>query len=144
MKKKIIFTFSLIALSLIFVSSYSFAANNIGQDAVDGIRNFVGGAENTIENAANGVISGVRNITDDTENVLSDNDNMRSMTTQDGDYTATRTTTRTATTNNNSLMGISSTMWTWIIMTILGVATIALVWYYSKQFTKNYNSHNDD
>lgn len=148
MKKKFIFTFSLIALSIIFACSYSFAANNIGQEAVDGVRNFVGGAENVIENTANGVISGVRNITGDTENTLSHNDNMGAMNNRNNnpteDYTATRTATRTATTDNNSLMGISSTMWTWIIMAILGVALIALVWYYSKQFSGNYNSHNDD
>lgn len=42
-------------------------------------------------------------------------------------YTATRTNT------NATWLGMDATMWTWLIMAILGVAIVAMIWFYAKQ-----------
>lgn len=138
MKKKTIIAM-VTALSVIFFGiSYSFAANNIGQEAVDGIRNVVGGAENVVENAASGVVNGVKDATHATENTAGNVMNSASRTisgamtsdNNNGNYTATRT---SATSNNYTLFGMNSTTWAWLIMAILGIAIVAVVWYYGKQ-----------
>ena len=58
-----------------------------------------------------------------------------------GRYTSTRTSTDIAT--DNTVLGMSSTAWTWLILGIATIAIIAVVWYYSMQFTNN-NTRNDD
>jgi len=151
MKKKLYITlFTLLAI-LTFSFSYTFAANNIA--VVDGIRNVVGGAENAMEDAGNGIVSGIRNVTsagqNTMENVTHDmgnennntrNTNMGGMTTDNNDYTATRTTTRMATdTTDGTFLGMNSTVWTWLIMAIVGIAIVALVWMYAKQNNRSYN-----
>lgn len=151
--KKTLFL-SVLFLALIFSLSftYSFAENN----PVDSIRNTVGGAENVIEDAAKGITNGVREGTNKIEDmgrntattienhmndntmaggILSNNNNM-------GGYTSERTTART-TTNDNSFLGMSASTWGWVIMAVLGVAIVALVWYYGKQFN-HISNHNDD
>ena len=57
--------------------------------------------------------------------------------TNNGDYTATRTSTTQAT-----FMGMNATAWTWLILGIAAIAIVALVWYYSMQL-RDANSHND-
>lgn len=152
MKKKLYITIITLLAILTFSISYTFAANNI--TVVDGIRNVVGGAENVMENAGNGIVSGVRNITsagqNTMENVTGDIGNgmqnagntvMGGMTTDD-DYTATRTTTRMATdTTDTTFLGMNSTVWTWLIMAIVGIAIVALVWMYAKQRENSYNEY---
>ena len=145
MKKKLYITLFTVLAILTFSFSYTFAANNIA--VVDGIRNVVGGAENVMENAGNGIVSGVRNVTSAGQNTMENatgdmgNRTMGGMTTDNNDYTATRTTTRAATTTNATFLGMSSTMWTWLIMGIVGVAIIALVWMYAKQNENSYNEY---
>lgn len=146
MKKKLYITLFILLAILTFSFSYTFAANNIA--VVDGIRNVVGGAENVMENAGNGIVSGVRNVTSAGQNTMENatgdmgNRTMGGMTTDNNDYTATRTTTRMATdTNTGTFLGMNSTMWTWLIMGIVGVAIIALVWMYAKQNENSYNEY---
>lgn len=151
MKQKIYITlFAFIAI-LSFCSSYIFATNNI--PVVDGIRNVVGGAENVMEDAGNGIVSGIRNVTSAGQNTMENvtgtmrnenqntrNTDMSGMTTDNNDYTATRTTTRMTTdTTEGTFLGMNSTMWTWLIMAIVGITIIALVWIYAKQNTHSYN-----
>ena len=133
---------------VIFGVSYSFAANNnIASDAAQGIRNIVGGAENVIENTAGGLTNGMRNgmatMDNSTENDT-DYTASGSMTTDNNNYTATRTaTTRTAATGNDTFLGMGATAWTWLVMSIVGITTIALVWYYGKERENNYNRNNN-
>lgn len=144
MKKKLYITLFTILAILTFSFSYTFAANNIA--VVDGIRNVVGGAENVMEDAGNGIVSGIRNVTSAGQNTMEnvtgnmDNKTMGSMTTDNDNYTATRTTTRMATdTTTGTFLGMSATMWTWLVMAIVGIAIIALVWMYAKQNNHSYN-----
>ena len=55
-----------------------------------------------------------------------------------GQYTASRVAT-----DDSTLMGMTSTAWTWLIIGIAAIAIIAVVWYYSMQFT-NSSNHDDD
>jgi len=147
MSKKL-FISTLIILTLLFISSLSFAAENtLLQDGVNGIRNMVGGAENVVEDAAQGLTGAVRNGTNSIENGLntatddmnnnnnSNNDNNNddnymvgtTDNNNNGNYTATRTAT---------FMGMNGNTWTWFIIGIVGIAIIALVWAYSMQDTK--------
>lgn len=50
----------------------------------------------------------------------------------ENNYNASRTSTTTGTTNN-TLLNIGATAWGWLIISILGIITVALVWYYGKQ-----------
>jgi len=151
MKKKLYITILTLLAILAFSFSYTFAANNIA--VVDGIRNVVGGAENVMEDAGNGIVSGIRNVTSAGQNTMENatgdmgngmqnagNTTVGGMTTDNDDYTATRTTTRMATdTTDGTFLGMDSTMWTWLIMAIVGIAIVALVWMYAKQNNHSYN-----
>lgn len=152
MKKKIyISIFAIIAITL-FSFSYTFANNDM--TAVDGIRNAVGGAENVVEDAGRGLVDGVRNITSNGENAMGNashdvgntmqnagNGIAGSLSNDNNNYNATRTTTRSAVSEaEGTFLGMNSTMWTWLIMAIVGIAIVALVWMYAKQ---NNNSYND-
>ena len=147
MKKKLYITILTLLAILTFSISYTFASNNM--TAVDGIRNVVGGAENVVENAGKGIVDGVRNVTSAGQNTMGNvTGGVRTQNTgnkivdgtTDG-YTATRTTTRAATgTNTGTFLGMNSTVWTWLIMAIVGIAIVALVWMYAKE---NHHSYND-
>lgn len=138
MKKKTIIAIATALSIIIFGFSYSFAANNIGEQAVEGIRNVVGGAENVMQDATSGVVNGVKDTTHAVENTTSKamNSATRSISgamtsdNNNGNYTATRT---SATSDNYTLFGMNSTTWAWLIMAILGIAIVAVVWYYGKQ-----------
>ncbi len=139
MKKKAIVSLVL-TLSVIFSFTFCFAANNGFTEATNGVRNFVGGVENTVENAAMDVSNTSKNITGDVENGMSRNDNngfMGSIDNDNGRYSATRTST------DNTILGMSSNAWTWLIVGIAAIAIIAVIWYYSMQFTRT-NTHHDD
>lgn len=137
----LIVTATILAILLFSVSS--FATNNIASNAAQGVRNVVGGAENVVENAASGITNGIRNGVSNAENTM--NKSMTSTTNNNTNYNATRTaTTRMATTGtNNTFFGMNAITWSWLILAIVGIITVALVWYYGKQFESNYN-HNDD
>ena len=100
---------------------------------VNDVRNTVGGAENAIEGA-------VKDVTN-TTNMGITRDNAQST-----NYTANRTATTGTTTNANTgtFLGMSSTMWTWLILAVAVVAIIALVWYYSNQLTRTRNYDDND
>ena len=122
-----------IVLCAIFSFTVCFAADDAGKvlgNAANGVRNFVGGVENTVENAAKDVSNTSKNITSATENAMND------ATTNNG-YTTSRVTTDT------TIMGMTQNTWTWLILGIAAIAIIAVVWYYSMQFTNN-NNHNND
>lgn len=143
MKRKIYIAILTVFAILAVSCSYCFA-NNTTSSAVDGIRNVVGGAENVVEDVGKGVSEGIKNVTDagknTMENMTSGKNEQNTRTTNNTNYTATRTTARTTSAGNT---GINSTMWTWIIMAIVGIVIIALVWMYAKQ-NNTYNNKNNN
>ena len=145
--KKITLIGTITILAILLFGISSFAANNMATDAVNGVRNIVGGAENVVEDAAKGVTGTVREGVSGVENTA--RNTMGSMTTDrnNGGYDATRTTTTRMATNignNATFFGMGATAWTWFIMSIVAIVTIALVWYYGKERELNYNNNNDD
>lgn len=146
MNKKI-FASIVIVLCAIFSFTICFATDNTSglKEATNDVRNFVGGVENTVEDAAKDVSNTSRDVTGDIENGL-DNDTRKNSNNNrtasgsidnNGGYTATRTSA------GNNFMGMTSTAWTWLIVGIAAIAIIAVVWYYSMQFTNN-NRGNDE
>ena len=147
MNKKILFTVGLlIAMIFTFAVTYSFATDGtdgktVVNDAVNGVRNVVGGAENAVEGAVNGVTETTRNTTNaadnTTNNTLNNNGATAMGTTNNTTYAANRTATTRTTANTETFLGMTSTMWTWLILAIDAVAIVALVWYYSNQISNS-------
>ena len=81
MNKKFFITLATIFSIILFGITYSFAGNNIGEDAVEGVRNFVNGAENVVEDTAKDVEEGIRSgVTDVKDTTNSTNININSKT----------------------------------------------------------------
>lgn len=143
-KKSLLIVGLLIAVILMFATTFSFATDDHGamngvNDAVNGVRNTIGGAENAVEGAVKDVTDTTKNATDNTTNMgINRND------TQSTNYTANRTATTGTATNAGTFLGMSSTMWTWLILAVAVVAIIALVWYYSNQLTRTRNYDDND
>lgn len=140
MYKKMLVIFAILTIG-IFSFSVCFA-NNDGsmlQDAANGVRDAVGGAENAIEDGAKDIANTTKGVTGSAENAMENKDNsgmtQNNNRTNNSNYTATRTAT-----TNQTFMGMSSTAWTWFIIGIAGIAIVALVWYYGSQI----RTSNDD
>lgn len=149
MFKKLSITLSIIFSIILVLSQYCFAndASNMVKDAKNDIQNAASETKNDIQNAASETKKDIKNTADDISNdskaMTNDikkgaqdtttkmKDSARN--TVDGVYNATRTSTNP---NNPRFMGMSTTMWTWVIMMVAGIAIIALVWYYSSINTK--------
>lgn len=147
MNKKFFITLATIFSIILFGITYSFAGNNMGEDAVEGIRNFVGGAENVVEDTAKDVGEGIRTgITDVKDAAQDTTHDMTRDNRNNGNYSATRTSARTTSTGN-SFLNMGATAWSLFIIATLGIITVALVWYYGKQneinVTRNH-SNNDN
>lgn len=157
MNKRLLFTVGLfISLFFTLVVSFSFATDGNDamtgvNDAVNGVRNTVGGAENAVEGAVKDVTNSTKNDTNTMQNNMNDsannttNLNVTGNNTQSTGYTANRTATTRSTlgTETNNFLGMSSTMWTWLILAIAVVAIIALVWYYSNQLSNRRYDDNE-
>lgn len=145
MNKKFFITLATIFSIILFGITYSFAGNNIGEDAVEGVRNFVNGAENVVEDTAKNVGEGIRSgVTDVKDAVQDTTHDMTRDNRNNSNYNATRT---SATTNNsgNSFLSMGTTAWSLFIIATLGIITVALVWYYGKQNEINvHHNHNND
>ena len=126
-----------IVLSILIVAIFSFSvcfANDMVNDAVEGVRNVVGGAENAVEDAAKDVTNAAKDATNSVENKMENITNNR-VTSSTSTYNATRTNAE-----GSTLMGMNATMWTWLIIGIATIAIVALVWYYSMQMrSSNYD-----
>ena len=144
MNKKAITFFSIIFL-IICSFTMCFASENMIKDAGNKIKD-------TIEDAGNSVENGIKNtenmITDSTKKMENEDKKIMSDTynkmneknnTENGNYTATRTSA-----NNATFMGMNATTWTWLILGVAAIAIIALVWYYSMQLTDIKNNGLDD
>lgn len=126
-----------IVLSILIAAIFSFSvcfANDMANDAVEGVRNVVGGAENAVEDAAKDVTNAAKDATNSVENKMENITNNR-VTSSTSTYNATRTNAE-----GSTLMGMNATMWTWLIIGIATIAIVALVWYYSMQMrSSNYD-----
>lgn len=155
MKKKLFVTAIILAVLSFFLVSFSYANTNM-DNAVNNIRNFVGGTENAIEDAgqdvSNGIKNGMNTVGNDAKNVTNGvgnamnnngtNNNKMRTTTMNGNngYTAARTSTDTGATG---LFGnITNNVWTWAILAVVGIVIVALVMYYAKQ--NNITTYNPD
>lgn len=141
MKKKLLLTAGLlISLIFTFAMTFSFATDG---NVVNDVRNTVGGAENAVEGAVKDVTNAIENNMNSATKNNTTNLNVTGNNTQTTGYTASRTATA-GTTNTGSFLGMSSTMWTWLILAVAVVAIIALVWYYSNQLTNNRRFDDND
>ncbi len=152
MTKKFFIVTALLVIFSLFAIPYTFAANNnMMNNAVNNVRNFVGGTENVIEDAGKGVVNGIsnslnavengaKNITNDMTNNQTNNYTGASNNTG---YSVTRTTAE-ATPNGGLFANMSSNVLTWSIMAILAIAIIALVLYYARQNPNATIYHGDD
>ena len=119
MKRKFLLISTLLIVLLSITASTVFANNalntigNVAEDVTSAAGNVV--ANGTMR-ASNNVATGITNM----------GNNNRSGNGNTG-YTATRTNT------NATWLGMDATMWTWLIMAILGVAIVAMIWFYAKQ-----------
>lgn len=149
---------TLIAIATIFAvilfGVSSFAANNIASDAAHGIGNVVGGMTNGIRNGISAVGNTLQGDDNDTMttrnnnnyNTNGNNNRNGAMTTDTNNsgYNATRTaTTRMGTNTSETFLGMNATAWGWLIMSAVGITTVALVWYYGKEHEAGYN-HDDN
>ena len=141
MKKKLLLTAGLlISLIFTFAMTFSFATDG---NVVNDVRNTVGGAENAVEGAVKDVTNAIENNMNSATKNNTTNLNVTGNNTHTTGYTASRTATA-GTTNTGSFLGMSSTMWTWLILAVAVVAIIALVWYYSNQLTNNRRFDDND
>lgn len=136
---KKVFALIIVACLILFTGSVFAANNEVGDSmnkAGNTIRNVVGGTENVVENVAGDIGAGVRDLgntfTDATTGMTNDINNT------DGRYDATRTAT---TTNNGTVLGMNSSLWTWLVLAIAGILIVGLVWYYAVQNKNEYNNH---
>lgn len=137
MKNKILISTLLMVLSIVFLSSYSFAVNNTVQSARNTIMNAGNAVGNVAGKAGNSIVNGVEDLGND---IMGGVEGITSGSTaiMDSDYTATRTST---TTTDTGLFGMSYIASTWLILGVVGAIIIGLVWYYGAQFEhKNYNN----
>lgn len=152
MKKKLFITAIVLAIFTFAFIPNAFA--NTGMDnAVNGIRNFVGGTENVMENAGKGVVNGVkdgvnavgngaRDVANGIDNGMNRDNRTSDMTPNNGGYTATRT---SADTGATGLFGnVSNDIWTWMVLAIVGIIIVALVMYYAKQNNITTYNHDDN
>ena len=152
MSKKLLIS-TVLLLTIVFSFNICFAANEM-QDLTNGVRNVVDGAQNTLENVGQGISNTSKEITGDIENkanqmsndvmnTMDDNNNNNGETAKDTNNTVGYTATRTATSTDDTFMGMNSTAWTWLILGIVAVAIVGLVWYYTAQLNSSrYNDRN--
>lgn len=134
-----VFVFCLIALisTNVFAMNISEGATNTLNGIRDGVQNMANDAGGALENAKNGIENMMNNdgntagSTDNDAMGMTDNSTDEGTTNNGataGDYTASRTTASDVTNRN----GMTSAT-TWIVLAIVGIAIVALVWYYGTQ-----------
>ena len=128
MKRKFLLISTLLIVLLSITASTVFANNalntigNVAEDVTSAAGNVLT-TGNTVDDVANGTMRAGNNVATGITNMGNNN---RSGNGNTG-YTATRTNT------NATWLGMDATMWTWLIMAILGVAIVAMIWFYAKQ-----------
>lgn len=143
MSKKIFLTL-LTILFIISCYSVTFATNMINdtKNTVMKAGNSIG---NSIVKAKDSVVGGAKNLTNDVEKMGTGAiDTAKDTTYSAIDRGSMQTTQYDAvrTSADSNLLGMDSTAWSWIIMSIVGIVIVALVWYYGAQYEhRNYHSN---
>ena len=122
MKRKTLIILSIL-FALLFISTISFANNDIKDGVHSATDTVIDGASNLVNDARKGVGA----IENTVENGAKDIGNAIHHDNTNG-YTTTRTATTGTTTN-----GMNSTLWTWVILAVAAVVIIGLIWYYASQ-----------
>ncbi len=136
----------LLALCIMFATSFAFASNNAGSEtqdslnkAGDSVRNFVDDTGNAISGGADAIGNGIKDLGNTfsagAARVTNDDSNNNNA----GTYTTARTSA-----DSDGFAGMSRTTWLWFIIAIATVAIVALVWYYAMQNDVNYRKNNND
>ncbi len=118
MKRKTLIILSIL-FALLFISTISFANNDIKDGVHSATDTVIDGASNLVNDARKGVGA----IENTVENGAKDIGNAIHHDNTNG-YTTTRTATTGTTTN-----GMNSTLWTWVILAVAAVVIIGLIWY---------------
>lgn len=142
MNKKIIlislvaFLVSILLCCNIYASNLMSDIKSSGDKAGTALKN----AENHIENSVKDTANGIKNASSSMmSGAMNFGNNMKSKidTSSNGDYTAEKTSA-----NDNTVLGMSATAWTWMIFAIVTIAIVALVWYYGSQYEhRNYDNN---
>ena len=129
----ILFSFFSISFANNLTNDVKNTAGNVGNALANRSNDAKGAikkAEDTVENGAKDVKTAISNtaetVTNGTESTVADTSGTL---TNNDTYTATRTSA-----TNSGFLGMSSTSWTWLILAIVGIAIVALVWYYGAQY----------
>lgn len=122
MKRKTFIILSIL-FAILFISTISFANNDIK----DGVHSATDAVIDGASNLANDARKGVGAIENTVEDGAKDIGNATHHDNTNG-YTATRTATTGTTTND-----MNSTLWTWVILAVATVVIIGLIWYYASQ-----------
>ena len=106
---------------------------NVVEGAITGVGNMIG-------HGANSIMNSMTNNNTTTEQTNSTNKASTDRN-ADEDYTASRT----ATTAEGNLLGLSTTTWTWLIVATVGALIVAIVYFYGRQYdSMASNSHRDE
>ncbi len=141
MKSKISFIV-LALISLLFISTISFANNDIKNDihnitdsTIDGTMQLGNEVKNSIQKASGSIEDGAKNLGNTISNGIQNMDNFmtdgmqNSQATMDNSYTATRTTASDLTNTD----AMNSNLWTWGAIAVAGIVIVGLVWYYAAE-----------
>lgn len=131
MYKKIFIAFILLSS----VSLFSCICLATDSNTMNSISNTVNDGKNSTQGAIENITNTTKNVTAGMQNSVTNSMSGNTMY-SNNNYNAVRTSTATTAT----FWGMNATTWTWLILGIAAIAIIALVWYYSAQSKKNYDS----
>ena len=137
-KKVLIITTILSAILFVSFSTCYAMDNNMNMNTIgNDIKNMSAGIEGGMQSVANGVGNVTRDLGNGAMNVvngISRGVQNTAVAATNPNYTASRTSTAT-------VLGMNATAWTWLIVGIVGVAIVALVWYYGKEHSESSNNN---
>ena len=140
-KKVLIITTILSAILFISFSTCFAVENNMSMNTMArDMKNMSAGIEGGMQSVANGVGNVTRDLGNGAMNVvngISEGIQNTAVATTSSNYNASRTSTAT-------VLGMNANTWTWLIVGILGVAIVALVWYYGKEHSQSSNNNYND
>ena len=133
MKKKFLLISTLVIILFAITTSAVFANNmvntveNAAKDVTSTAGNMLTTGVDATKNTVNDISSGTQKAGNNIAAGITNMGNNNHSGNSGRNYTATRTNA------NATWLGMDATMWTWLIMAILGVAIVAMVWFYAKQ-----------
>ena len=145
--------FVIVFTTIIALFNITLFATNDFEDAGNSMMNMVDNAGQTIEDTAQGIGTSIKDGSEYIGNTITNmggavmdmtnpDDNSSTTNHDYSDYTAKRTATTVS--SNNSFLGIDPNILTWTIMGVVGISTVALVWYYGKEHEYTHSHNNND